>query len=156
MIKIRRLHTGENSFVWLLLIFSIITMVLAYQISGFARCAPGTVPFAASAVMVLTMILVLVENRKLRKPRKTSGLTDDFKKAINRQLPRLIVLYILIIFAYTLAINPLHFFPSSFIFLFISTVYFKGTTWKRALLITSGALVAIHLIFQFVFQVTLP
>ncbi len=156
MKKIRRLRTGENTFVWLMLIISIAILVLAYQISGISLCAPGTFPFAAAAMMVLTLVLVLVENRKLKKPSGIKGLFDELKKATNRMMPRLIVLYVVIIFAYTIAIKPLHFFPSSFIFLLISTIYLKGTTWKKAIFITSGALVAIYLIFQFVFQVTLP
>lgn len=156
MKKPRRLRTGENPFVWLMLLFSLVTLFLAYRISGLQLCAPGTFPLAAAAVMVVTMVLVLLENRKLRKPSGTKGLIDELRRAVNRLLPRQIVLYIVIILAYMLAIKPLHFFPSSFIFLLVSTIYLRGTTWKKAIFITSGALVAVYLIFQFVFQVTLP
>jgi len=155
MKKTRKLRTGEATFVWVLLLFSCATLFLAYRIAGIKLCSPGTFPVAASVVMVITLGLVLLENRTLTKP-DTTGFKDELKKAVNRMLPGRIVVYIFIIFAYMLAIKPLHFFPSSFVFLLISTIYLKGTTWKEAVFITAGALLAVYLIFQFIFQVTLP
>lgn len=155
MKKIRKLRTGENFFVWFLLLFSCTTLFFAYRISGLKLCAPGTMPVAASTVMVITLVLVLLENRKAKKP-DTDGIGHELKRAVNRMLPMQVVVYIFIMFAYMLAIKPLHFFPSSFVFLLVSTIYLRGTTWKKSIFITGGALLAVYLIFQFVFQVTLP
>ena len=139
-----------------MLVFSIVVLVLACQISGICEtCAPGTFPMAAAAVMVISMVAVLVENRKLQKP-NTTGWRDEMHRAANRMLPGIIVGYVGIILAYMLLILPIHFFPSSFIFLFVSMIYLRGTSWFRSLLISCGALIGIYIIFKFAFRVVLP
>lgn len=156
MKKTRRLRTGENLFVWMMLVFSITVLILAYRISGFSSISsPGTFPMAAAAVMAISICLVLIENRKLRKPEVT-GFIDEMHRATNRLLPRVIIVYTGIVLAYGLLIKPLHFFPSSFVFLFFSMIYLKGSVWTRSLVITAGALIGVYIIFQFVFKVMLP
>ena len=156
MDEMRRRRSGENAFAWLLLLFSIIILILSYQISGFSSISsPGAFPMAAAAVMVISMAFVLMENRKLKKP-NAKVFKDELHRSVKRIFPRIIIYYMGIIFVYMLLLQPLHFFPSTFLFLFISMVYLKGTSWVRSLLVTTGALIGIYVIFQFVFKVTLP
>lgn len=156
MKKIRRRRSGEQAFAWMLMAFSVAVLILAYRISGFKSVSsPGAFPMAAAAVMVVSMALVLIENLRMRKP-KVAGVRDEMRRAFNRMLPWIIIIYTGIIVGYAVLIQPVHFFPASFIFLFVSMVYLRGTTWLRALLITTGVLICIYIIFQFAFRVTLP
>jgi putative tricarboxylic transport membrane protein len=150
-----RLRSGENWFDWLMMVLSIVVFILAYQISGFASCAPGTFPLVASLTMVISMTLVLLGNRKRPKP-QVSGWLEEVRRTINRVAPRVILIYTSIIIAYAFLIVPLHFYPSTCLFLFISMMYLKGVGWLKSLLISIGSLVAVYAIFQFVFKVTLP
>lgn len=156
MKKIIRRRSGEHAFTWVLMVFSVAVLILSYRISGFSSVSsPGAFPMAAATVMVFSMVLVLLENMKMKKP-DVRGFSDEMRRAFNRVLPWIIIIYTGIIFGYALLIQPVHFFPSSFVFLFVSMIYLRGTTWLRALLITIGTLICIFIIFQYVFRVTLP
>ncbi len=153
--KPERLRSGERCFSWIMMAISITVLILAYKISGFAVCAPGTFPLAAAAVMVIAMAFVLIDNYRRPGP-DVKNVFDEIHRAMNRLLPRVIVVYTFIIIGYMLIIQPLHFFPSTFLFLFISIIYLRGAGWLRALFISAGALAAVYVIFQFIFKVTLP
>jgi hypothetical protein len=138
-----------------MMVLSIVVLILAYRISGFSSCAPGTFPLVAASTMVLSMAFVLLGNRKRPKP-KVSGWLEEVRRTVNRVAPRVILIYTSIIIAYALLIVPLHFYPSTCLFLFISMMYLKGVGWIKSLLISVGSLIAVYAIFQFVFKVTLP
>lgn len=156
MKKIRRRRSGEHAFAWILMVVSVAVLILSYRIAAFSSVSsPGAFPMVAATVMVVSMALVLIENLKMKKP-DVRGFSDEMRRALNRMLPWIIIIYIGIIIGYALLIQPAHFFPSSFIFLFVSMVYLRGTSWLRALLIASGTLIYIFIIFQYIFRVTLP
>lgn len=155
MEKPERMRSGERCFSWIMTILSVVVLVLAYQISGIAVCAPGTFPLAAASVMVLAMTFVLIANYKRPGP-DVKGILDELHRALNRLTPRIIVIYTCIIIGYMLILRPLHFFPATFIFLYASLLYLRGANWWKSLIICGGALVAVYVIFQFIFKVTLP
>lgn len=156
MEKDRKLRAGENFFAWILLLFSLFILVQAYFISGFSSISSaGTFPMAASAVMVVSCCLILFKNRRLEKP-DTKHLRDELIQAVKEVLPTIFLVYTIIVIVYAALLKPLHFLPSSFLFLIISIIYLKGTTVPRAIIISTSILVFIYILFQYIFRVVLP
>jgi len=152
----RKLHVGENAFTWLLLAFSLFLMVCAYLISGFASVSsPGTFPMIAAAVMVLSIILILLDNRKAEKP-TDGGLKEELRQAAKEIFSPLFLIYTGFIIVYMFIMQPLHFLPSSFAFLLASMIYLKGSTPVKSLIISAATLGGIYLIFHYLFRVVLP
>ena len=156
MKKSRKLHYGENAFTWFLLTFSVFVLVFACLISGFSSVSsPGTFPMVAAAVMVFSILLVLRGNRKSEKP-DSENLTDELRQAAREIFSPVFLLYTGIVIVYMLIIQPLHFLPSSFVFLLVSMIYLKGSTPIKSLIISAVTLGVIYLIFHYLFRVVLP
>ena len=152
----RKLHAAENVFTLLMLIFSVIVLVLAYQISGFSSISsPGMFPMLAAVVMVISLIFLLLDNRKAEKP-NINGLKEELHKAAKDIFNPVFLVYTGIIIIYMFIMEPLHFLPSSFVFLLGSMIYLKGSTPLKSLFISLGTLGGIYLIFHYLFRVVLP
>jgi len=152
----RKLRDGENFFAWLMLAFSLFILIQAYLISGFSSASsPGTFPMGAAGIMVLSMALVLANNRRLEKP-EAGGMLDELRRAARRIVPRVFLVYTAIIVAYMIVIQPLHFVPSSFAFLLASMIYLKGSSVIKSLVISAATLGCIYIVFQYFFRVVLP
>lgn len=152
----RKLRAGENVFVWLMMIISLFVLAQAFLISGFSSISSaGTFPMGASAVMVIAMASTLIKNRKLKKVD-----ADDFKGelrlATKQVLPKVFLVYTLLVIGYVILIKPLHFLPSSFVFLLISMIYLKGSTAFKSVIISIITLGCIYFMFQYLFRVVLP
>jgi putative tricarboxylic transport membrane protein len=151
----RRLHAGEQAFTMLLLVFSLAVLVMAYRISEFQSVSsPGTFPMFAAAVMVYSLICLLLDNRKADKPR-AEALASELGHAMRDIFQPVFLIYTAIIIAYMIALQPLHFLPSSFLFLLGSILFLKGSSPLKAVVISIGLLGAIYLIFHYVFRVVL-
>jgi putative tricarboxylic transport membrane protein len=154
--KIRRLRPGENLFCIFLLLLSLFILIMAYRISGFSSVSsPGAFPIAAGLVMVISMGLVLFGHRRLEKP-AAADFKEELRVAARETLPLKFILYTVIILGYMLLLQPLHFLPSSFLFLVVSMMVLKGSGLVKSLLISAGTLAVIYLIFQFLFRVVMP
>ena len=152
----RQLRAGENAFGCLLLLFSLFVLVQAYLISGFSSLSSaGTFPMGASAVMVVAMIFILLNNRTLKRIHPGS-LKNELSQAATAVLPNVFLIYSIIVIVYMILIKPLHFLPSSFAFLLVSMIYLKGGTALKSLLISTITLGFIYMIFQYFFRVVLP
>ncbi|GAK56378.1 hypothetical protein U27_03340 [Candidatus Vecturithrix granuli] len=152
----RTLHLGETVFTWLLLAFSFFVLVLAYRISGFSSVSsPGMFPMLAAAAMAISAALLLLNNRQAEKP-DAHDLKDELWRAVKDIFRPEILVYSGIIVLYMILIEPLHFLPSSFLFLAGSMIYLKGSTPVKALLISTGTLGGIYLVFRTLFRVILP
>jgi putative tricarboxylic transport membrane protein len=156
MRQTRKLRVGENLFTWLLMLLSLFVFYEAYLISGFhALDSPGTFPLMAAGIMIFTAGLVLLENRKQEKP-DVPNLRAELSRAGREVLPPVFLIYIIIVIAYAILIEPLHFLPSSFLFLFASMAFLRGSGIIKSLVISAGTLVCIYIIFQTLFRVILP
>lgn len=156
MAENRQLRAGENFFAWLMLALGVFILVQAFLISGFSSInSPGTFPMGAAAVMVVSATLILLHNRKLAKPHVDS-LKVELRQAAAEVLPRVFLVYTVVIIAYMLLIRPLHFLPSSFAFMLLSIIYLKGGRPLKALVISSAMLGFIYIVFQYFFRVVLP
>ena len=152
----RKLRAGEIFFAWLMLAFSLFVLIQAYLISGFSSISsPGTFPMVAAAIMVVAMVLVLLNNRKLAKA-DADGLKSELRRAAKEVLPLVFLVYTGIIISYMILIQPLHFVPSSFAFLLVSMIYLKGSTIIKSLIISILMLACIYIVFQYFFRVVLP
>lgn len=109
----------------------------------------------AAAAMVISLILLLLDNRQAEKP-DAHDLNDELWRAAKDIFRPEILVYSGIIVLYMIFIEPLHFLPSSFLFLTGSIIYLKGSTPVKALLISAGTLGGIYLIFRTLFRVILP
>jgi len=156
MKKTRKLRAGENAFVIFLMSFSLFILVMAYRISGFsAVSSPGAFPMAAGLVMVIALGFILFDNRKLENACVT-GLFDELRLARKNVLPKAFIIYTGIIICYMLLIQPLHFLPSSFLFLLVSMVVLKGSSPLKAMFISLVSMACVFLVFQFFFRVVMP
>ncbi len=152
----RKLRAGENVFSWLLLLFSLFVLVQAYLISGFSSISSaGTFPMGASAVMVIAMVFILLNNLTLKRI-VTGGIKNELRQAVTIVLPNVFLIYSIIVLVYIILIEPLHFLPSSFVFLLVSMIYLKGGNVLKSLIISTITLGFIYVIFQYFFRVVLP
>jgi hypothetical protein len=110
---------------------------------------------AAGLVMVISAGFALLGNRKLEKP-DSENFADEMKLAVKAVFPKEFVIYTGIIIGYMMVLQPLHFLPSSFIFMAVSMVVLRGSGWVKSLLISAGTLVCIYVIFQYFFRVIMP
>ena len=152
----RKLRAGENVFVWLMMIISLFVLVQAFLISGFSSISSaGTFPMGASAVMVIAMASTLIKNSKLKKA-DADGFKGELRLATKQVLPKVFLVYTLLVIGYVFLIQPLHFLPSSFVFLLISMIYLKGSTYFKSVIIAIITLGCIYFMFQYLFRVVLP
>ncbi len=152
----RNLREGETVFCLLLSAVSVFALYQAFRISGFSSVSsPGVFPMLSTSVMVVSLALVIFENRKL-KTEGVKGFVDELRIAGRRVLPRVILIYTGIILLYMITIEPIHFLASSFLFMLASIMVLKGGGFIKSLLITITMLASIYVIFHFFFRVVLP
>ncbi len=135
---------------------SLFVLVQAFLISGFSSISSaGTFPMVASAVMVVAVVSILLNNRKLKKP-DNDCFKNELRLAAKQILPQVYLVYMIIVIGYIILIQPLHFLPSSFIFLLLSMIYLKGSSPHKSLIISTIILCCIYIMFQFFFRIVLP
>ena len=146
---VRTRKPGEVAFAVIVTVLSAVLLNSAYGISGFeALSAPGSVPMATTAVMLIASLIVL--RKTLRRP-KEEGMT--FGKDI---LPLRVIILMAMLVAFGIAFTSLGFIPTTAIFLVIAMKFLAKRSWPQTLLVAFGSLVAIWLIFRVVFTVLLP
>ena len=105
--------------------------------------------------MVLSAVLILTGNRKAEKP-ATKNLLDELHQAAKEVFNSTFLIYSMCIIVYMIILKPLHFLPSSYIFLTGSIIYLKGSTPLKSFIISALTLGVIYLIFHYFFRVVLP
>lgn len=152
----RKLHSGEVTTVWLLLVFSLFVLYQAYRITGFSGLSSaGAFPLAAAFIMSATALYLVLDNLRLAHRQAA----DDHRPAwlvINALMPLRIVLFTALIVAYMLLLQPLGFLFSTFLFLCSGFIYLRGSTPLRCVLIAAVAVAVIYGLFHYLFRVVLP
>jgi hypothetical protein len=158
MNELRRLLPGETAFGWLTLAFSLFLFYESYKIAGFSSLSSsGGTPLAASGLMIISSIIVILRNRRSPSADIT-GMAEAVRRFHDEILPvHPLIAYVFIIFGYMILLEPLGFNLTSFLFLFVSFWYLhrKGGLWLAAWLSLVSVLI-IYVLFQLIFQVTLP
>ncbi len=140
---------GELVFSILVVVVSLTLLYSAYGISGFeALSAPGAVPMAATVVMVVTSLIVLL--RSLKSQPNQGG------KFLRDVVPLRIALVMGLILAYAIALKPLGFLPTSALFLILLIKLLSRRSWAYCTGIGLISLLGIYLIFRIVFTVLMP
>lgn len=151
---------GEMLFSLLLVIFSVTAFWQSYAISGFKGLSePGVFPMLASAAMLLSSIVILVDVFKLKQAQingRPIGWQQGISKFHKEVVPLRLMVMLFLIAAYVIATPLFGFVISSAAFLLLSFWYL----WKKRIFIsialTVVSLAIIYIIFRIVFQVVLP
>ncbi|MBE9640127.1 tripartite tricarboxylate transporter TctB family protein [Salipiger mangrovisoli] len=140
---------GELVFGALMVIGSLVLLWNAYGISGFeALSAPGTVPMATTAVMVVTSAIIFL--RDLRLPRVAG---ESVAKDI---LPGVVLIIALMLVAYGFLLKPLGFLPTSALFLIAALKLLARRGWLWTAFVALGSLLLVWIVFRIVFTVLMP
>ncbi|RJL16341.1 tripartite tricarboxylate transporter TctB family protein [Paracoccus siganidrum] len=146
----RSKRPGEDIFGLATLAVSIVLLWQSYEISGFsALSSPGSFPMACSAVMVLGSLLVVRDNVRRNRQATTTG---DRMPIITLTG----VIFMALILAYALLLEPLGFLLSSFLFLMAGMMLLYRGGVVKTLGIVLLALAIIYVVFRLIFQVILP
>jgi putative tricarboxylic transport membrane protein len=144
---------GERVFLWLLLAFGLFVLIIALMIPHLENLSSsGVFPIFVGSILILTMVYLLWQNRKRYA---ASTLRDECRQIPAFVLPLTVVGYAGILLLYILTTAPLHFIPSSFVFLVVSFIFLRGATPVRSVIIGVGTLAGIYVLFQTIFKVIL-
>ncbi|MEP5758635.1 MAG: tripartite tricarboxylate transporter TctB family protein [Litoreibacter sp.] len=140
---------GELAFAVFLVGASLLLLWSAYGISGFeSLSAPGAIPMATTATMVVTSIIILK-----RAIATKAELDGSFFGTV---FPVRIALIVGMLLAYAVALRPLGFLPTSALFLVLSIKYLSNRSWVFSMSIGLVSLICIYLVFRIVFTVLMP
>lgn len=140
---------GELAFAVFLAGASLLLLWSAYGISGFeSLSAPGAIPMATTATMVVTSIIILK-----RAIATKAGLDGSFFGTV---FPVRIALIVGMLLAYAVALQPLGFLPTSALFLVLTIKYLSNRSWVFSMTIGLVSLICIYLVFRIVFTVLMP
>ena len=147
---------GELVFIALLVLFSVFMLWQAYSISGFESItSAGSYPMVATGVMVVCGLLIAADTTRAPPVERAPGesLPQQFVRLLT---PRVLIAFTLAIALYMLALEPIGFPISSYVFLVVSMALLGSRRWLLNLIVSAVALGVIYAIFQTVFSVVLP
>jgi putative tricarboxylic transport membrane protein len=151
----RKQRPGERWLTWFLLGFGLFALSQSIRISGFqSLSSAGAFPIFVSSVLIFSVIFIMLKNRRKTIP-VSSRIKEELALARVYVFPKMIVIYMLILFGYMFLLSPLHFLGSSFVFLIVSVIYLKGTSWRYVFFTAAGMVAGIYLVFQYLFKVIL-
>lgn len=140
---------GELVFTLAICLGSLYLLWDAYGIAGFqALSSPGAVPMGTTAIMVITATILLV--RTARLPRRAGEKLGD------EVIPWVVVIFAVLLLAFSLLLQPLGFLPTAFLFLVASIKFLGRRGWRFTLTVSLLSLVVIWLVFRVVFTVLMP
>jgi len=145
------LRPGELLFVTLITGFSVVALWQAFEISRFSGLStPGVFPMLAAGTMLVSALFILSDSLSRRYIESNQN-----QSKVHVLTWRLIVV-ITLVAAYVLAMPYLGFMLSSAVFLLVSFLFLWRKSVGVSVLLTTGTLLAIYLIFRILFQVVLP
>ena len=147
---------GEMVFTLLLIVFSLFMLWQACSISGFESItSAGSYPMLATSVMVICGLFITADAARAPPTERAPGesLPQQFARLL---APGVLVRFTIAIAVYMLALEPIGFLISSYVFLLVSMWLLGSRRWWLNLVIGAVALAAIVAIFQTVFSVVLP
>lgn len=153
MSNARTRRPGELGFATLIVLFSLFAAWQAWRISGFTSpSSPGMFPMFATATMLVSGLIILADTAR-KKPEADRNTVQAF---IAQVTPLKLIVFGAMIVAYMLALQPVGFIGSSFVFLFASMTWLHRGHILTSLIVSAVSLAAIYFIFRHVFSVVLP
>jgi len=139
---------GERLFSLLLVALSLFLFYEATKISGFeGLSAPGSFPMFATGSMVITAVIVALQ---------TFRLPESDEHGWRAILPGFVIFMAVMMIFYALALKPVGFLPTSFVFLLISTKVMMRSSLAKAALISALSLALVYVVFRLIFSVLMP
>ncbi|WP_417725837.1 tripartite tricarboxylate transporter TctB family protein [Roseovarius sp.] len=140
---------GELGFALFLTIASAVLLYNAHAISGFeALSAPGSVPMATTATMLISALLITLRTARLPQVMHESLSRDIF--------PLTVVIFAGFLIVFGLLLKPLGFLPTAALFLIAAIKLLARWDWSRTIVVALGALLVIWIVFRVIFTVLLP
>lgn len=144
---------GERILLWLLLAFSLFAFITALRIPRLENLSSsGAFPIFITFIMIASATCILWKNRVQYN---TLKLIKEVRQAQPFALPKVVTGYTAILVLYILLTAPLHFLPSTYLFLVGSFIFLKGSNLWKSFLIAAFMLAIIYLLFQTIFKVIL-
>lgn len=145
---------GELVFSLLLLTFSSIALVLSVQIQGASLSGANVMPIMASALLLVTALLIVKETWSKPLSPTTQGFVAELA-------PRVLVNFFLLGIAYIALLTWFGFLIASFIYLLVAIFYLHRLSerkqgWLLALFVSVNSLAIIYVVFRLTFKVILP
>ncbi|MCA0975817.1 tripartite tricarboxylate transporter TctB family protein [Halomonas denitrificans] len=148
---------GEKCFDWLLLIFSLAFLYEAYQIDGIPSLnSPGSFPIGLGLIMLASSVVILISHRRKRRAPELTSSLQEFKAFLAEHFKPHIVVFSVISVVYLIAIDSIHFYISTFLFLSAMFIYYRGGKVVSSLVIAGVSIAIIYALFTLVFRVYLP
>ncbi len=148
-----RRRPGERLVLWFLLAFGVFTLATALKTLRFENLSgSGVFPVFIAVTMIGSTLCVLWKNRGRYA---ALGLSEECRAAVPFAFPRTVATFTGILILYILLLEPLHFWASAFLFLVGSSLFLKGAGWIRSILVAAGMLLAVYVLFQYIFRVIL-
>ncbi len=160
MISEKEMHKprlpGELGFCQVLLLFSLTALYFSYQISGFSSwSSAGSLPLGTSFIMTLCALSFLF--RELAKPAPQAEHGENLLQGFfEKVFPMRHFVFILILVAYMLLLEPLGFIASSFFYLVASSLALGERRYVHMIVSNVLSLAVVYLVFQTAFSVVLP
>ena len=156
MAERRPKRAGESTFGVIMLLVSLAFAWQSYEISGFsALSSPGAFPLAASAVMVIAALIVVVGD--MRREHEVEGPLSDKARSFSSDItPSIVVVFAGFVIGYAALLESLGFLPTSFLFLFAAIQFLHRGSVAFSFFVALGSLIAIYVVFRLVFTVVLP
>jgi len=147
---------GELIFTLVMLLFGLTALWQAWRIAGFSSwSSPGVMPMLAAAAMSASALVFLRNTLRMKRPEVPQGSTLA-RQFAHRVMPTQIVLFTVLITGYMLALEPLGFVVSSYLFLVAAMFALGSRRIVFTLVVSAVSLAAIYVVFQTVFSVVLP
>ena len=139
---------GETAFSVTIVAISLFLFWEATKISGFeSLSSPGSFPIFATGVMVISSAMVALKT--LRLPQSD----EHGWKAI---FPGFVIFMTVMMGFYALALKPVGFLPTSFLFLMVSTKVMMRASIAKSALIAGVSLILVYVVFRLIFSVLMP
>lgn len=157
--KIRKLEKGEQSFILILSIFSLVSFIASIQMfmKDTSLSSQGAFPLLISSLLLIMTVVMIWEIRKCPSTfEKNIKFSDKVKATFQELFPGKILPVIAMVIIYGIALPRIGFIISTFLFLFLSMITLKKGNIKTSLIVSAGLVVFILVLFQFIFKVILP
>ncbi|PWS37066.1 tripartite tricarboxylate transporter TctB family protein [Falsiroseomonas bella] len=153
---LRRRQPGETVFGYALLLLGLFVMAEGYRIDGlYSPSSAGVFPALAGLVMTVSALAIIRRIHRMRPAHIPEG-SGTAREFVRRTTPADVAVMAALMLAYMLALEPVGFLGASFAFLFLSIFYLHRGGLLTALLVSTGSLAAIWVVFRVLFTVVLP
>ncbi len=157
--KIRKLEKGEQPFILVLSIFSLVSFIASIKMfmKDTSLSSQGAFPLLISSLLMIMSAIMIWEIRWCPSAfEKNINLFHKVKATFEELFPGKILPVIIMVIIYGIALPRIGFIISTFLFLFLSMITLKKGNIKMSLTISAGLVVFILVLFQFIFKVILP